>query len=135
MRRKVLWVIFAIILLLCAWIRLSPNPVEKWHVDPTVDYPKTQNNYQTLVADIDQADPLRLLPAMPNEKATILAGRPEDGFVTYEIRTPLLKFPDFLSAKLTDDGLHIYSRSRFGISDWGQNKKRAQAWIEQLKAQ
>ena len=66
---------------------------------------------------------------------TILLGE-RDGFATYVQRTKLVQFPDYVSVKAVEvDGgsaLHIFSRSRFGYSDRGVNKKRILSWLEKL---
>jgi uncharacterized protein (DUF1499 family) len=54
-------------------------------------------------------------------------------------RTALLNFPDVIAAEVVEDGpvgagLFLYSRSLFGWSDLGVNRRRAQAWIEAFDA-
>jgi len=54
-------------------------------------------------------------------------------------RSPKLGFPDVIAAELQDGpggaaGLFLYSRSLFGWSDLGVNRRRVQAWIEALDA-
>jgi uncharacterized protein (DUF1499 family) len=54
-------------------------------------------------------------------------------------RTPLVGFPDWITAQPVDMGdgkasICIFSRSKFGYSDAGVNKKRVMAWIELLAA-
>ena len=54
-------------------------------------------------------------------------------------RSPRIGFPDVIVAELADgpDGcavLFLYSRSLFGWSDFGVNRRRVQAWIEGFEA-
>jgi hypothetical protein len=54
-------------------------------------------------------------------------------------RSPRIGFPDVIVAGLADgpDGcavLFLYSRSLFGWSDFGVNRRRVQAWIEGFEA-
>lgn len=55
----------------------------------------------------------------------------------YVQRSALFRYPDFVSVRFVDlsDGgstVAIYSRSKYGHSDLGVNKKRIDAWLEQL---
>lgn len=57
---------------------------------------------------------------------------------TYRVRTPLLRFPDDVTVQFValDDGhssLAIYSRSNYGYSDLGMNRRRVEDWIARLK--
>lgn len=54
-------------------------------------------------------------------------------------RSPRLGFPDVIAAELAEGpggaaALFLYSRSLFGWSDLGVNRRRVQAWIEALDA-
>jgi hypothetical protein len=54
-------------------------------------------------------------------------------------RSPRLNFPDVIAAELAEGlggaaGLFLYSRSLFGWSDLGVNRRRVQAWIEAFDA-
>lgn len=53
-------------------------------------------------------------------------------------RSALLRFPDTITAEFIplDDGrstLAVYSRSRYGYSDFGVNKKRIEDWLATLQ--
>lgn len=57
----------------------------------------------------------------------------------YVVRTALLNFPDLVTVSVAgpDDGpstLVIYSRSVYGHSDLGVNRKRVEAWLASLAA-
>jgi uncharacterized protein (DUF1499 family) len=56
-----------------------------------------------------------------------------------ETLTPLVGFPDTITVRFLEaaDGsstLAVYSRSFYGKSDFGANKKRLDAWLAQLAA-
>jgi uncharacterized protein (DUF1499 family) len=68
-----------------------------------------------------------------------LAEWPERRQAQWVERSPRLNFPDVIAAELGDgpDGraeLFLYSRSLFGWSDLGANRRRVQAWMEALNA-
>lgn len=63
-----------------------------------------------------------------------LAGRVEDGLISYVTRSAVFGFPDYTTVWIDRDGPHlnIYSRARFGLSDVGVNKARIKDWLAQL---
>ena len=68
-----------------------------------------------------------------------LAEWPERRQAQWVERSALLNFPDVIAAELAEDGpagagLFLYSRSLFGWSDLGVNRRRVQAWIEAFDA-
>jgi len=53
--------------------------------------------------------------------------------------TPLLRFPDivtveFVALDADRSSLAIYSRARYGLSDFGTNRRRVLAWLSQVEA-
>lgn len=74
--------------------------------------------------------------ALATPGVTILAGTVAEGHVTYIARSRVVGFPDYISvvAYPQDGGtaLAIYGRLRFGRSDFGVNRKRAQRWLAAL---
>jgi uncharacterized protein (DUF1499 family) len=68
-----------------------------------------------------------------------LAEWPERRQAQWVERSPRLNFPDVIAAELAEGpggaaGLFLYSRSLFGWSDLGVNRRRVQAWIEAFDA-
>jgi uncharacterized protein (DUF1499 family) len=64
---------------------------------------------------------------------------PERRQAQWVARSAVLNFPDVIAAELADEpsggaGLFLSSRSLFGRSDFGVNRRRVQAWIEALDA-
>lgn len=68
--------------------------------------------------------------------AEVLAGSVDELWITYVQRTMVLGFPDYITVKAiqTEGGaaLIIWSRSRFGHSDFGVNESRVQGWLAKL---
>ena len=67
-------------------------------------------------------------------------GRADDRQMQYDFiqRTALFRFPDTITVRfipLEDDlsTVAIYSRSKYGYSDWGVNEKRIDRWLDQLE--
>ena len=147
---QILLIVVALIGLLMILIRTAPMPVARWHIDPeTAARPDTPNVY--LMRDGDGDAPALHLAAPPAEIAsaldrimdarpltTLLAGGAADGFVTYIARTPVFRFPDAVSIRLsaTANGtrVSIFSRSGFGRSDLGANRARVRAIVADLSA-
>ena len=75
---------------------------------------------------------------VPNFPRTTEKHRSGDGKQrTYVQRTALMGYPDIITVEfvsLGDDrsSLAIYSRSQYGYSDFGANRRRVTAWIEAL---
>lgn len=62
----------------------------------------------------------------------------DDRRIAAEVRTPLLRFPDLVSVEILPlDGnrstLAILSRSVYGHSDLGTNRRRVAAWLDTLR--
>ncbi len=134
-----MWFYFflAFVVFIPLWIRFSPNPPDKWHIDPSLEQIKTGRSYQKAFTNVflEAGDVFSVVPALNDEKAKMIAGSVQQGFVTFLVRTQGMGYPDFLSAKLENDVLYVYSRSRFGnASDWGRNKRRVVAWKNKLDA-
>lgn len=57
---------------------------------------------------------------------------------TYVQRTALVGFPDVITVEFVDldggrTGLLLYSRSQYGYSDMGTNRRRLVAWLKDLR--
>ncbi len=142
------WIILALIVAMVLWVRVAPSDATQWHVDPeTVEKGARPNQYlmrdgqdtDSMIFDMEPADLAAKFDqiALAQPKVSVLAGRAEDGHVTYVQRTNLMAYPDYISVKITAENggksrLSIYSRSRFGRSDLGVNKARVKAWIAAL---
>ena len=133
-----------------AFVRLAPSDPEIWHVDPlTAKKPWRKRNVFILrddgsdpsppIYDVDAGTLAKAFDAfvMAKDRLERLAGSPDDLFVTYVARTKLIGYPDYVSVRFLplDDGhasLAIFSRSRFGNSDLGVNRKRIEGWLAEF---
>lgn len=71
------------------------------------------------------------------ERITELPGAPENQ-LWYVQRTKWLRFPDYVVVSfyaLAEDKstVGLYSRSKYGYSDFGVNRKRVERWLEGLE--
>ncbi len=146
-----LWIVVILIALAvigAVYVRNANDDPQVWHLDPegAKDTGKPNNfrvsptgegkAHQSPVFDMSPAALMTKFQKMAlAQPDTILLGE-RDGFATYVQRTKLVQYPDYISVKAVEaDGgsaLHIYSRSRFGYSDGGLNKKRILSWLKKL---
>ncbi len=122
------------------YFRSVSMPPADWHIDPSTATPPTTPNYALRVGSdapvvvASPADTAAALDAIARaEGALRIAGDLGDGFATYVQRTRLMGYPDAISIRLSAEGdgtrIDIFSRSRFGHSDWGVNRARVARWI------
>jgi uncharacterized protein (DUF1499 family) len=119
-----------------------------WHIDPEgAAWTDKRNNFKvspegddkvhkSLVFGMSAAELMTNFQKMALEQPdTVLLGE-RDGFATFVQRTKLMQYPDYISVKAVDveggSALFINSRSRFGYSDGGLNKKRILSWLKKL---
>ena len=96
------------------------------HMDsPTFDLPveDLRERWMTMIAS---------QPRVETRKA-------DDAAMQYEFiqRTKLMRFPDIITVRFIPleqrrSTLAVYSRSRYGLRDFGVNKDRVRAWLEAL---
>ncbi|MFK8026095.1 MAG: DUF1499 domain-containing protein [Ilumatobacter sp.] len=133
--------------------RAGDDPAE-WHVDPlTSPNPDTPNWYRLSPADSsverhperDAEPPLFSVSAaelgdafdavaIADDRVEVLAGSAAEGHVTYVQRSALFAFPDYVSVRFIDlpeggSTLSVFSRARFGKSDFNVNQKRVERWL------
>jgi len=79
---------------------------------------------------------LRVADAMP--RTTRYGQWPERFQAQWVARSAIMNWPDIVTAELVPGpggaGLFLYSRSLFGYSDLGANRKRVEAWLAALDA-
>jgi uncharacterized protein (DUF1499 family) len=153
LKYAVLLLVVAVVGLL-AYVRFAPLDAATWHVDPvTAPTPATPNSWRIAAPGQDpgaagqmsavyRASPAELMAAfqkvaLSQPHTELLSGSAEEGFVTFVQRTPLVRYPDYISVRAVDLGdgtsaLSVLSRSRFGKSDMGVNKARMEAWLAAL---
>ena len=101
-------------------------------------FPQAHLALPPLPADADTAwDALRRLgDRFP--RSTRLGEWPDQRQAQWVVRSALLNFPDIVVGEITGgpagSGLFLYSRSLFGWSDFGVNRRRVEAWTAALDA-
>ena len=105
---------------------------------PPGAHPQAQITVPPLPADAATAWPVlrRLGGQFP--RTFHLAEWPERRQAQWVVRSALFRFPDTLVAELVPEvagaGLFLYSRSLFGWSDLGVNRRRVEAWLAAIEA-
>ena len=123
------------------YIRMAPLDAEALHVDPADVTPLASPNYALMVGTTGhfiQAEPsdvgARIAAVAAADGAQVLAGSPEEGHVTYVIRSRIMGFPDIVSLRWqAQDGgtqLDIFARAIYGYSDFGTNTRLAHRWSQ-----
>ncbi len=132
------------------------GPIERAKVDfATLVPPKTPNRYLVCppglcAAGADAKSPVYAMSAAALETAwrTMIAGQSRieeldatPGERQYDLvqSSALFGFPDTVTVKFValtpaTSTLAIYSRSHYGFSDLGANKRRVRSWLAQLSA-
>lgn len=79
--------------------------------------------------------------ARAQPRTQVVAGDPDSLMITYVQRSRVFGFPDYLTVKAVaivgstgegGAGLIIWSRARYGRSDFGVNRARVEAWLAAL---
>ncbi len=130
------------------------GPVQRETVDfPTLKLKSTPNQYLVCPEGYCTARAHRVAPkfsvsvqSLQDAWFEVIASQPSTQVIArdeaarqfdIETLTPLVGFPDTITVRFleTQDGgstLAVYSRSFYGKSDLGTNKKRLDAWLAQL---
>lgn len=149
--RMFLWIVVILVALAVAgavYVRNAGSDPQVWHLDPEgAKGTGKPNMFRVSPTGEGKAHPSPVFAMSPAELMTkfqkmalsqpntVLLGE-RDSFATYVQRTNLVQFPDYISVKAVEveggSALHIFSRSRFGYSDRGVNKKRILGWLKKL---
>jgi uncharacterized protein (DUF1499 family) len=135
---------------LMLYVRLAPTDAAAWHVDPrAIPKPATPNHWLIRPVGGDARPPNYRLDApglaelidavaLAQPRTERVAGSVASGHMTYLTRTPLMGYPDFVSFRVyateTGSSFAVFSRSRFGRSDLGANRKRMETWLAAIDA-
>jgi uncharacterized protein (DUF1499 family) len=149
---KIAFLLFLIFILgFLAYVRLASSDPNVWHVDPFkaskfrkrnvfIQHPN-EGKYPSPEFDMDAVGLAKVFDEiiLATDGVDLLAGAPDQLFVTYIARTKTLRYPDYISIKFIDLGggrstFAVFSRSRFGSNDFGVNRQRFQHWLKQLNA-
>jgi len=132
-----LLVLVAAFLAFAVWVRVAPSDPAQWHVEPAT----TPDPFKPNFARVDQVTNLApgqavaaIAAQAQSEGAVRLAG--DDMFTTWIARTRVMRYPDYVSIRLTPEGsgtrVVAFSRSRFGYGDRGVNRARLRRWVGRL---
>jgi uncharacterized protein (DUF1499 family) len=77
--------------------------------------------------------------ALAQPRTKLIASHAAKRQMTFVQRSALFRFPDYVTIEAMPAGegqsaAAFYSRSRYGYSDLGVNRKRVQAWLAALEA-
>ncbi|MCP5085518.1 MAG: DUF1499 domain-containing protein [Rhodobacteraceae bacterium] len=147
--RYILLLILLFVLIPTGYVRFSKGALSRWHVDPLTAVPGEKSNYFQMLPSGGQArSPVfpisteklavefdNLVMGEPN--VTRFAGSPAELHVTYIQRSRRIGYPDYVSVRFIDcaDGtstLAVFSRARYGRSDFGVNRARVERWVKAL---
>ena len=154
MKRLLKWLVIIVLLVtagLAVGLRSMPDDPAAWHVNPaTAERTGKPNDYLVapegataatpdVIAKIHETDPKSLLfqlDAIARPQSDVVAGSVDELAITYVQRSTVMGFPDYISVRAvaagTGSALIIWSRSRYGHSDFGVNKARVEEWLSRL---
>jgi hypothetical protein len=126
-----------------AYVRLAPSDAARWHIDPGNTAAWRQERAWREVVVLTGGAILRLPAdegllarldaiAVATPRITRLAGSVGAGRITWIARSGFWGFPDYITAQAREDGVYLYSRQRFGKSDFGVNAARLKDWLSKL---
>lgn len=132
-----------------AFVRLAPLDPAVWHVSlENVRRSGKPNDIRIRPEGGDIAAPVFAMTpellaeriasiALGEPRTRLLAGSPAEGRMTFVQRSALWGFPDLVTVEtLPAPGgatFRLWSRSRFGYSDLGVNRARAERWLQALR--
>lgn len=133
MKKMVLWLLVAIVVLLAGYIRLAPSDPARWHVPVVAEGDRDLPGGVIRVVQAG-SDGLARLDAIARAapRTTVLAGTVDQGMVTYVTRSKVIGFPDYTTVQQDGDTLRIFGRLRFGRKDFGVNRTRVEGWLAAL---
>lgn len=149
---RIVAAVVVLVIALAIGMRVVPlNPTE-WHTDPLgAARSGAPNDYLVLPQGMNSPADRMMVPrsmpaldlmtrfdaiALATPRVERIAGGPQLLFATYVQRSAVFGFPDYISVRAVEgeDGaaLAIWSRSRFGYSDLGVNRRRVEGWLATL---
>lgn len=145
---KILSTVFLIIIIVLCYIRFAKPNDSNWHIDPELVAQNDLRNsflnnsksgnfsyYAVPIKDLY----LKLYEIAEADKCQRVFGNIDEGLITFVCRSRFWGFPDYISISFKEhetgkSSLSVFSRSRFGVYDFGKNKKRMKKWLKQLKS-
>ena len=132
-------------------VRSAKHDPALWHVDPADTAPTNKPNTALaapvgstriepdIVLKATTKTSVELLAALDGvarsePRVEVLAGDIGSGMITYVQRSTIVGFPDYISVSAVEtpagNSLILWSRSRYGHSDFGVNRARLERWLE-----
>lgn len=129
------WIVLIILVLAVGYVRLAPTDAAKWHKPLTFEQDRRLPGGSQMVIPAGP-DTLAQLDAIATAypRTKLIAGSVSDGHLTYESRTKVVGFPDYITVQQVGDQLRLYSRLRFGQRDFGVNHDRLTSWLKALQS-
>lgn len=133
------------LLIAMAAVRLAPLDPARWHVSLAGQPRSAKPNDAAIYPPEGGAWPLApqalaaavQAVALAEPRTRLLAGSPAEGRMTFVQRSAFWGFPDLVTVETFAEGggagLRLWSRSRFGYSDFGVNRARADRWLAALR--
>jgi uncharacterized protein (DUF1499 family) len=146
MKRKMMLsfiLLFAASLAVLSYIRFATADIDRLHHDPAIAVSTGKPNEYRItspVFDMTAPELTKMFDdfVLTQPRVKLVAGTLQDQMITYVQRTKIIGYPDYITIKVIPVGaeqskLEILSRSRFGYSDLGVNKRRIDDWLLQLR--
>lgn len=115
------------------WSRSVSPAADRYHVRfaaPEVDT-RSEGGF-VAVRQTDEQGFVRLVETIfASPRTEQLAGKVEDGHVSFVTRTPIMGFPDVTNVLRTEDGIAVRGHLVVGRSDLGVNRRRIEGWLRQ----
>ncbi|MDP3264458.1 MAG: DUF1499 domain-containing protein [Tabrizicola sp.] len=138
-----LWLAAAVLAGAAAYVRLAPVDPAVWNripagiaAGPDGQVAAFRGGAALLLSPARGApgDLLARLDAVARAtpRTRVIAGSLDEGRITWETRSLIWGFPDYTTAEVQEDGLHVYARLRFGGDDTGVNARRLTDWLARL---
>ena len=142
------WVALGVLMVAIAgavYVRMAEVDPARWHVDPATVTPGARPNDHLVAGEdavfvpLSPQEALRRVDAIARSEPRVrmIEGGVEAGHATWVQRSASIGFPDYISvrAQAVEGGsrVSVYSRSRFGHSDFGVNEARVARWLARLE--
>ncbi len=126
--------------MLINFANLTPPDKPNYYLVCPRDYCSAKANAYSPVFDMNEARltkvTLDFISKQPRTKQ--ISHNPQENQYTYVQRSLVFRFPDFITVQFIarnneQSTLAIYSRSKYGYSDFGVNRKRVMHWLSSIK--
>jgi uncharacterized protein (DUF1499 family) len=120
-----------------AALRLRPSPNQYLVCPPGLGAARPHAESPHFDVSLDQLRAAWFRTVDRQPRTTLLQSDASAEQYDYRVLTPVIHFPDTVTVRLLSAGggatIAIYSRSHYGYSDLGVNRRRVQSWLVQLQ--